>query len=330
MDRLRASGPAHSLQDLSARVLAARAHGLPAAGTLPEDVVRILLSAACDTFEPRGSCGFSDPDAPDACTCAQDSAAAAVLTSLLVPHLRELDLGPLDWRVAHLGPDFFDRVASSCTALSSLAVHCHPRLKDTDAYALLKRLPLQRLSLRSCSALTELCPVVIACRPGALDLSCNLVELDLEGCKRFEGETLGVLATQCMRGLRVLNLKGCSFVQPAPLVAAIRTAGANLESLNVADCASLTDAVLDCIAEHCPNLSELNASWCELLTDKGVQNVCEHCTSLASLKLRACTSVSGLSVRTAARRLRGRLLRLDVSRCDSVSSEDVSELVEYF
>lgn len=129
----------------------------------------------------------------------------------------------------------------------------------------------------------------------------------------------------CMSELKILELYGCSYLIPPPVL----FQGGQLTCIILPGCFNLTDTVLAYIAQHCPNLQHLDIRACPLVTDESMVQVAQHCPNLSLLNIGRNSEgykITGISVSMIARHTS--ITTLGLAGCD-VDNASIWELVEF-
>ncbi len=98
-----------------------------------------------------------------------------------------------------------------------------------------------------------------------------------------------------------------------------------LEHLALPGQAQITDRILYRLADECPSLKALDVSYCKCLNSSAMITLVGKCRKISSLVLQGLPRIGG-EVLLSIRRLRCRIMHLDVSHCPSIHLKDVTSL----
>lgn len=136
-------------------------------------------------------------------------------------------------------------------------------------------------------------------KPPVCDIPLTLQVLDLTACSKLTDHSLAFIGANCP-ALAILRLRMCD--QPGISdagIAAIASGCTELVTLDVRGCAQLTPASVTAVARHCPSLQRLCLAGCTAMDDAamGVLAGSRCASTLVDLDVTRCKSVSSAAVR---------------------------------
>jgi hypothetical protein len=79
--------------------------------------------------------------------------------------------------------------------------------------------------------------------------------------------------------------------QDEHVVKLVKAFGMHFKTLDVSNCAHLTDAALNAVGKHCPELVEFNCSFCKNASDSGLEAVAAGCGTISIIRCTDCHGV---------------------------------------
>ncbi|KDR19903.1 F-box/LRR-repeat protein 2-like [Zootermopsis nevadensis] len=116
----------------------------------------------------------------------------------------------------------------------------------------------------------------------------RLIKLNICFCDGFDDAALTGILTNCPQ-LQFLIFRGNDLSD-----AGFKHIGTcnNLEHLDIASCASLTDKSMEYVGAGCPNLKHLDIGNCSGFTNKSIEYVCTGCQKLKYLDIQQCPEMT--------------------------------------
>lgn len=150
-------------------------------------------------------------------------------------------------------------------------------------------------------------------------------DLNLRGCVQVEHQRRAeVLAYSC-KNLVNVNLEGCRNIQRDTLHGLLN-GNQKLERLNLTGLAAATNATCDIIAESCTNLEVLQVSWCKQMDAQGIAAIVNACPRLRDVRAAELKGFDSIDV-AAAFFERNTLERLVLSGCSDITDAALQTIV---
>ncbi|KAG5186901.1 hypothetical protein JKP88DRAFT_276316 [Tribonema minus] len=208
---------------------------------------------------------------------------------------------------AHLGPEA--GIPSQISAQTVAWAAKTGNLSDTLLLWLLEKGSLLQLPLLDAIAVTD---KVLARYPHEKAADLEVVQL---GDRFLEaGSLLRKIATAGGSTLRHLALRGCEGIDDG-MIKALQKRNHGLESLHLVDCADLTGAFLERLADCCPLLWSLSTSGCAKVTDQSLQAFFQNCSTAVRHPPAALLSAAAAHCPRPLSPSMQHLCALDLSRC---------------
>ncbi|KAJ8301825.1 hypothetical protein KUTeg_020812 [Tegillarca granosa] len=252
-----------------------------------------------------------------------EDAAVKVIINNLNRSLEELDCLPHT-----LSDDSLAGIANSCPYLKRLNLHGCSRLSGEGLIQLSQGCTkLECLDLSYCSTLSK--------KPdneSLWTLPTSLVKLSLCGV-RLDDERILVECVQRLKCLKSLRLCGVTCLNDknfeqidVDVLFVVASTCYNLEILDMAGLACVTNDLLVSLAEHCPKLSKLGIKGCSEVTDMGVCAVARRCP-LKKIVVSGINNLTDKSIFTLANQCCN-LEELYVNGCSLISPTTLRYLVD--
>ena len=137
--------------------------------------------------------------------------------------------------------------------------------------------------------------------------------------RRANSSLFPSLVTRGIRRVQILSLRSKSLSH-------VLQGMANIQSLNLSGCFSLTDIGLANAFQHeIPTLIVLNLSLCKQVTDNSLWKIAQYLKNLESLDLGGCSNITNTGLHVIARGLHG-LKSLNLRSCGKISDEGIGHL----
>ena len=118
--------------------------------------------------------------------------------------------------------------------------------------------------------------------------------------------------------LSLLDISLSRHLTDAEIISIMKSRLHNLQSLNIRNCAQITDVGVAAIVSGAPNLVSLNICYCEDVTDNGLILISTGLPRLLSLEINACGKVSDIGIKSVAEELFN-LQTLDIGACRKIT-----------
>ena len=126
--------------------------------------------------------------------------------------------------------------------------------------------------------------------------------------------------------LTSIDLSNCARVSDIG-VTAIAEGCHQLTSIDLSYCRRISDIGVSALAEGCPHLTSIDLSYCHGISDIGVSAIVEGCHHLTSIDLRNCQSISDIGLTAIAEGCRY-LISITLCYCQSISDIGFSAIAE--
>jgi len=222
-------------------------------------------------------------------------------------------------------------IAQNCTNIQKLSLS-HLMLTDV-AMAMLAKLAtkLQILDLSSSRGITD------AGMQAIVYYARNLVEIDISSMRTIthgsfrnpmQQDTPQVDGPKPLHRLSVFKAARIPGLTDPAMVTIGLLAGAALTRLTLS-ASAITDQGMLKVCETCPNIVELDLSLSAAVSDLSVQGLAKHCKQIKSVSFYGLPRVSDVGIQDLASSLKGKLEKINLCCCDSISSKSITSLTTH-
>ena len=169
----------------------------------------------------------------------------------------------------------------------------------------------------------------------ALIVGSNIRAVSFSCCKNLTDHMLEVFCSRLFC-LQDMDLSACPQIGDLSCRTLSRFCGNTLTRLNLSKCNKITNTALNCLicrsqqsAGPCRHLEFLDISYNKSINDKGLWTIGRNCKKLLHLKIQCSEKISIKGIMYVTKNCRT-LTTLDITNCPSITSENLSILLEQF